>query len=59
MNHPFELTEDGKVRIVSAVIRDNALPRSCEQKLSAYWAVTMVKDPRSGNFYAAGIKLSQ
>lgn len=49
MSQPFEVVEDGKVRIVGAVIRDNALV--------ARWSIIIKKCERSGLFYAAGFGL--
>ncbi|MHA4967646.1 hypothetical protein ACX0KY_13895 [Pseudomonas extremorientalis] len=46
MNQPFEVTEDGKVRIVGAVIFGD-------------WRVLMAKHPQTGVYYAAGIKLGR
>ncbi|WP_154670144.1 hypothetical protein [Pseudomonas canadensis] len=46
MNQPFEVAEDGKVRIAGTVICDD-------------WRVLMVKHPQTGVYYAAGIKLGR
>lgn len=59
MSQPFEVTEDGQVRIVGVVIRDNALSEASEPKLADRWGLTMTKDSRSGHFYASGFKLSR
>ncbi|WP_156179884.1 hypothetical protein [Pseudomonas veronii] len=46
MEKPFEIEENGKARIVVAVICDD-------------WRVLMVKHPQTGVYYAAGIKLGR
>ncbi|MHC8321124.1 hypothetical protein ACYZT4_10565 [Pseudomonas sp. GB2N2] len=59
MNQPFEISADGKVRIVGGAIIDNAQPLGNEKKLAEKWSVAMVKNPNTGHFYSAGFKLSQ
>lgn len=59
MKQPFEITSEGKVRIVGVVILDNAQAEANEPKLADRWGLTMSKDSRSGHFYASGFKLSR
>ena len=58
MNKPFELAEDGKVRIVGVVIRDNAQSETTESALAHRWQLSMTKDLQ-GRLIASGFKLSQ
>ncbi|MFI8645910.1 hypothetical protein ACIGJK_14095 [Pseudomonas iridis] len=58
MSQPFELTQDGKVRIVEAVIRDNARHEAGESVLAQAWSVLLQKNAQ-GQVIAAGFKVSQ
>ncbi|WP_156334286.1 hypothetical protein [Pseudomonas thivervalensis] len=58
MNQPFEVTADGQVRIVGAVIRDNARHESGESALAQTWSV-LLKRNAQGQIIAAGFKVSQ
>lgn len=58
MSSPFELGEDGKVRIVGVAIRDNAQPEADVLKLPESWQLTMTRNSR-GHFIATGFKLCQ
>jgi len=58
MSQLFDVTEEGKVRIVGAKIRDNALPEKCESRLAYHWQVSMTRDSQ-GQLIASEFKLSQ